>query len=183
MRATRQALIAPQTEPGSEILFGSVARKVSPSAMHGLLQGRLTTLVSEWAGNRGLVGPEIEFRIGPPGEATRSLLPDVAYLPYDGLSAAEVMAQQYPTWAPALVMEVLSMDDRASVVAHKVDVYRRSGVAVVVLVDPEEQSFTVFDAEGSTRIDVSAIFAHRSLPGLTIPLAPLFAIDDSQPDA
>lgn len=176
MFETRDTLAAPQTKPGSEILFGTVVRKVSSSFRHGVLQRRMGTLLADWAGNRGAVGSEIEFRIGPPNEPRRSLLPDVAYVPYDGVTEAELNAAQYPTIPPFLAVEVMSPDSRPTHVAHKIDVYLRSGVEIVMLVDPTDASFTIFDRAGSRRLLGDTTFTHVRLPGLVIELAGFFAI-------
>jgi Uma2 family endonuclease len=174
MLEIRETIVAPTTKPASEILFGRVVQKVSPTPKHALLQPRVAALLSAWCGDEGYVGTELEFRIGPPGEAARSIVPDVCYFPLGEGGLAAVLDGSYPTVAPVLAVEVLSPGDRIKRVMHKADVLRRSGTAIVVLVEPEDRSLTVFDAATSRTLEGDATFTHPLLPGLAIPLATLF---------
>jgi Uma2 family endonuclease len=174
MLETRETIIAPTTKPASEILFGRVVQKMSPSSKHAVAQRRLGTLLFAWCGEAGFVGTEQEFRIGPPGEPARSLVPDVCYFSLGPEGLAPVLASPYPTFPPMLAVEVLSPDDRVGRVMHKTEVLLRSGTAIVMIVDPDDRSVLIFDADGSRMYEGDATFTHPLLPGLAIPLATLF---------
>jgi hypothetical protein len=74
----------PETKPALEWVNGRALQKLSPRRKHALAQGRFFTALDSWAQTHdcGTVGTEWEFRIAPPGEIRRPLVPDVAYLSY-----------------------------------------------------------------------------------------------------
>ena len=82
------------------------------------------------------MGTEWEFRIGPPGEEVRTLVPDVAYLSYERLGYDEDDAAQAPCVAPYVAREVISPNDRRRYVDEKIGVYLASGAELVVLDRP-----------------------------------------------
>ena len=58
---------------------------MSATRKHGLLQSSFLRCLEDWATGRGEVVPEWRFRLTPPGERTRPLVPDVAYISYESL--------------------------------------------------------------------------------------------------
>jgi Uma2 family endonuclease len=79
---------------------------------------------------------------------------------------------------PDLVVEVLSPDDRPGRVADKLMFYARAGIPLLWLIDPEEESLTVYrpgePPEVHTPGDV--IDAGPVLRGFRLELAELFAV-------
>ena len=65
-------------------LLGRSLQKVSPQQPHALAQGVCFAALHAWAQlhDCGSVETEWEFRIAPPDETRRPLVPDVAYLSY-----------------------------------------------------------------------------------------------------
>jgi len=172
-----QHIIEPQTKPASEWIAGRVVQKVSPSQRHANAQARIISALVSWSDNfeRGRVGTEWEFRIAPPGEVARSLVPDVAFLSYEKIPPEDDRAAQYPQTAPDAAFEVLSPSDRASNVAEKIRVYLLSGTGVVAMVDPDRRSVALHDAAGIRTLKEGDILEHPSLPNFAMPVADIFA--------
>ncbi len=73
-------IVLPITKPETEWILGRAVRKVSPRRTHALLQGEFSEHLAQWAKGRGDVGTQWRFRIAPPGEVRRPVVPDVAYV-------------------------------------------------------------------------------------------------------
>lgn len=172
-----QSIIKHQTKPASEWIAGRVVQKVSPSQRHANAQSRLIAALLAWSDEfgTGRVGADWEFRIAPPGEGPRTLVPDVAYLSYEKLSIKEERAAQYPHLAPDAAFEVLSPRDRKSYIAEKVRVYLASGTGLVAIVDPDSQSVVLHDAVGVHVLKDFDILKHAALPNFAMPVANIFA--------
>lgn len=172
-----QSIIREQTKPASEWIFGRVVQKVSPSQRHANAQGRIVAALLAWSDEfgTGRVGTEWEFRVAPPGEQARTLVPDVAYLSYAKLSPEQERAAQYPLVAPDVAFEVLSPRDRKSYIAEKIRVYLASGTSVVVIVNPDSRTVTLHDARGIEVLNDEDILKHESLPKFTLRVAEIFA--------
>lgn len=170
-------IIVPDTKPATEWVAGRALQKVSPQERHARTQLRLGAALADWAARSGLgrVGTEWEFRVTPPGEATRPLVPDIAYLSFDRVGPNDDEKAQIPYVAPDVAIEILSPDDRRADVEHKISVYLRSGTALVVTVDPSQQTFALHDADGRRLLGAQDIFAHAALPGLAVKVADVFA--------
>lgn len=140
-----------------------------------MLQGWWTERLRCWANGRGDAGPEWRFRVAPPGEEIRPLVPDVAYLSYERMGSAGEDDLEAPQMAPNVVVEVLSPDDKAEHVRHKVGVYLAAGADAVIVVDPKPRTLTIHDASGAVVLDEAAVFSHHALRGLTFQVAEMFA--------
>src|SRR5215467_1444444 len=108
----------PDTKPATEWILGRAVQKVSPQRRHALAQGVFFSEMHAWAKryHAGRVGTEWDFRIAPPGEPRRPLVPDVAYVSYQRIPYESPTEADIPRVAPDLVVEVLSPDDRAAYV-------------------------------------------------------------------
>jgi Uma2 family endonuclease len=172
-----QHIIEPQTKPASEWIAGRVVQKVSPTARHANAQGRLVAAFMAWADATGIgrIGTEWEFRIAPPGEVVRSLVPDVAFLSYDKLGFDDDEAAEMPAIAPNVAVEVLSPNDRRRNVDEKIRVYLACGTSLVAVADPERQNVTLHDANGILVLEGGDILRHSELPNFAMPVAAIFA--------
>ncbi len=172
-----QPIIEHQTKPASEWIAGRVVQKVSPTARHANAQGRLVAAFMAWTDATGLgrVGTEWEFRIAPPGEVIRSLVPDVAFLSYDRLGFDEDEAAQMPAIAPNVAVEVLSPYDRRRNVDEKIRVYLACGTGLVAVADPERRNVTLHDRNGVLTLEAAGVLRHSELPGFAMPVAAIFA--------
>jgi len=172
-----QSIIKEQTKPASEWIAGRVVQKVSPSQRHASAQARIVAALLAWSDKfeTGRVGTEWEFRIAPPVEKPRTLVPDVAFLSYRKVSPERERAAQYPLTAPDAAFEVLSPRDRKSYVAEKIRVYLASGTALVAIVDPDSRIVTMHDASGTQILKERDTLKHAALPGFILPVAAIFA--------
>ena len=78
---------------------------------------------------------------------------------------------------PDFAIEVLSPDDRPGRVAQRVNYYLRAGVTLVWIVDPEDESVTVFERGAESRVVTAPdeLTGEPVLPGFTLDLGRLFA--------
>ncbi len=170
-------IVLPETKPETEWVRGRARQKVSPTYDHARLQTLLAIALTSWAdGRHGRVGTEWRFRVAPPGAVVRPLVPDVAYLSYADLPAdAAHDLLQVPLGAPTVAVEVLSPDDRAADVDHKIATYLAAGTSAVIVVDPHRESITVHDRDGVRTRRAGQTLTHPALPGFELDLRALFA--------
>lgn len=171
-------IVLPETKPETEWILGRAVQKVSPRRTHAKLQTMLGAKLMHWAEGRGEVGTEWRFRIAPPGEIRRPLVPDVAYVSNERLRGLDDTDVELPPFAPDVAIEILSPGDRSRYVEHKIGVYLAGGSSLVIVIDPAEGRATLHDAGGVRRLGAGEVLAHPALPGFALPLAELFAAAD-----
>jgi Uma2 family endonuclease len=100
--------------------------------------------------------------------------PDAAFVRRERLPE---LSDHFVPVAPDLAVEVLSPSDRMADALGKVAMYLQAGVQLVWLVDPAARVVTVFRPDGPPKIlgQSDALDGGDLLPGLTIPLAEIFA--------
>jgi Uma2 family endonuclease len=170
-------IVLPDTKPASEWVNGRVLQKMSPQRKHALAQAVFASELLAWAREhgRGRVGSEWEFRLQPPGEVRRPLVPDVAYISYERLAygATDDIADM-PRIAPDVVVEVLSPGDREKDLQEKIRVYLTCGTAAVFEVNTHDRTVTVHDGGGQRVFNFDAVIEHSSLSDFSIPGRLLF---------
>ena len=169
-------IILPETKPETEWVRGRALQKMSPQRTHSRLQGALTMELTTWAADRGEVGPEWRFRVAPPGEVRRPLVPDVAYVSNERLRPLSDAELELPPLAPDVAVEILSPDDRGIDVDDKIGVYLRAGSTLVIVVEPRKRVVELHDASGKACLDEDAVIEHGALPGFYYPVRDLFAV-------
>ncbi|MGZ3507611.1 MAG: Uma2 family endonuclease [Vulcanimicrobiaceae bacterium] len=139
--------------------------EASPRGRHARTQLRLASALLQWADRTSLgrVGTEWDIRIAPPGEERRTLVPDVAFLSYDRVPREAASDAEFPTVGPDVVVEVLSPDDRREYVEEKRRVYLACGAKAVIEADPEGESVTVHDLNGSRTFRRGDVLSHAAL--------------------
>jgi len=169
-------IVLPETKPALEWVNGRVLQKVSPQRRHSLAQMKFASALDAWAdaGRSGMVGTEWEFRLQPPGEVRRPLVPDVAYISYARLPFEDEAAADIPRIAPDVVVEVLSPDDRKRDVEEKIRVYLASGTSVIFLADTKKETVTIRDGDAPRTFSRDLIVSHTCLPGFAMPARTLF---------
>jgi len=155
-------IVLPETKPETEWVRGRARQKVSPQRDHSRLQGALAIQLDQWAAERGEVGPEWRFRVAPPGEIRRPLVPDVAYVSNERLRPLTYEELQVPPLAPDVAVEILSPDDRCADVDDKIDTYLRAGSSLVIVVDPSERVVELHDRLNVARLGETAIIEHAA---------------------
>ena len=168
-------ITVPETEPETEWILGEAVQKVSPRRTHAVLQGALAAELRAWARGRGSVGTEWRFRITPPGERPRPLVPDVAFLSNERKAGLSGELLEVPFVAPDLVIEILSPGDRADRVESKREIYLAAGVRLVLTVDPEARTVQADDTRGHTTFGRGEAFSNATFPGLIVDIDRLFS--------
>lgn len=171
-------MVVPEGKPAYEWILGRPVQKVSPRRRHALLQTFFAVAFNAWAKGRGEIGTEWRFRLEPPGEDIRPLVPDVAFLSYERMGERTDAELEAPLLAPNAAVEVRSPDDRQAHIDHKLDVYLAAGTDVVILADPLSRTIDAVDRNRRVRFTASEVFAHPALPGLTFAVADAFAVLD-----
>lgn len=169
-------IVLPETKPETEWVRGRPLQKVSPQRTHSRLQGAMMIRLNRWAGGRGEVGPEWRFRIAPPGEVRRPLVPDVAYISNERLRRLSDSEIEMPPVAPDVAVEILSPDDRRADVDDKIDVYLRAGSLLVIVVDPQRRVVELHDPVQTVSVDEIGTIAHPALPDFAYAVSELFAV-------
>lgn len=169
-------IVLPETTPETEWVRGRALQKMSPKRDHSRLQGALNSALTRWAEGRGEVGPEWRFRVAPPGEVRRPLVPDVAYVSNERLRPLSDEDLQVPPLAPDLAVEILSPGDRRADLDDKISTYLRSGASLVIVVDPDERVVELHDASRTARLREGDEIEHASLPEFRHSVADLFAV-------
>ncbi len=169
-------IVLPETKPETEWVRGRPLQKVSPQRTHSRLQGAMTTELERWATGRGEAGPEWRFRVAPPGEVRRPLVPDVAYVSNERLRPLSDAELELPPFAPDVAVEILSPGDRRIDVDDKIGVYLRGGSQLVIVVDPQHRAVELHDAGKTSLLDETQAIEHIALPGFTYGVRDLFAV-------
>ena len=124
-----------------ELVEGRVIRMSPVGWQHGKLVVRLISLLNEFVEDRnlGAVVTEVGFKLASNPDTVRG--PNLAFVRQERIPATGLRGFWHGP--PDLVVEVLSPDGRASEVRAKVDEYLRRGVAVVIVVDPDDETVSV----------------------------------------
>lgn len=145
---------------------------------HSMTVGRVSRILGNWCEQRGAL---FELMSGDAGFILRRDPPATV-----GADAAivsrELLDQQTDVTtlvegAPILAVEVLSPSDKLQDIHEKIRLYLACGALIVWAVDPEERTLKVF-RRGQLPImfnESDTFEAGPELPGLTIPMAELFA--------
>ena len=106
-------IVLPETKPETEWILGEPVQKVSPTTRHSSVQTKWLLVLATSYGERAQVGAEWRFRLAPPGEVLRPLVPDVAFVWTDRFRGMTLEEADVPAFAPNVAIEILSRDDRA----------------------------------------------------------------------
>jgi Uma2 family endonuclease len=154
-------IVLPETRPDTEWLRGRAVQKVSPKRKHGVLQLWFGARLSGWARGKGHVGSEWRFRVAPPNEVIRPLVPDLSYLSYDRMRGATDEEWDTPLVAPDAAVEIRSPGDRR---------------ADLIVIDPRTRTVSSHDASGVHTYTEAQSFEHAALPGFAVNITEMFAV-------
>jgi|ERR1700681_877758 Uma2 family endonuclease len=174
MGKTHREIVLPETKPETEWLRGRAVRKMSPLRNHSVLRVWLGHKLDDWCGGRGIVGMEWRFRVAPPGEDIRPLVPDLSYLAYDRIGDATEDDLDVPLIPPTATIEIRSPGDNRRDVEDKVAVLIRAGTDVVIVVNAKTRTVFAKDASSRRIFWRDETFEHPALPGFTFSLAEMF---------
>lgn len=126
-------------EPDREYVNGEVIERHMGEKDHGLWQGALVRLLSEWRQSAQIqVVPELRVRTAP----DHYRVPDVVVLDRNAPD------EQVITHPPLLCVEILSPEDRVIRVEDKIEEYFGLGVRAVWVIDPSRR--IGYQCEGPT---------------------------------
>ena len=147
-----------------------------PGARHGLICQRLSFRIGLYleVNDIGDLLTNVTFvRTDTVPETVRG--PDLQFFSYARMPKGTVPTG-VPDVAPELVIEVRSASETMKSLLQKAAEYLDANVTVVVLIDPDDRSATVVQADGNPRVIAAdqLLTLPGLLPGFTLPLSPLF---------
>ncbi len=159
-----------------EIVRGEVVPLAPTGDVHGVVENRVGRVLGEQADDAGLgfaFTGEVGIVVEPNPRTVRGA--DAAFMLSDQLPPKRT-SEGYLLTPPALVVEVLSPNDRASEVQGKVLEYLRAGVRVVWVADPASRTLTVHLPDGNSRTLTgdAVLWAPGVLENLSTPVRDLF---------
>jgi Uma2 family endonuclease len=124
-----------------ELVEGRVIRMSPVGWQHGRLVVHLGSLLNGYVQDRhlGAIVTEVGFKLASNPDTVRG--PDLAFVRQERIPKVDLRG--FWQGPPDLVVEVLSPDDRPSETRAKVDEYLRSGVTVIIVVDPDDETVSV----------------------------------------
>jgi Uma2 family endonuclease len=152
----------------TELVRGRLVVLEPPSFYHGHVAGRLFFLLGQHVFPRNLgwlSSQDTGFRIATNPDTVRA--PDVAFTSRERVPVLH--RRGYGAFAPDLVAEVLSPDDRPSEVLSKVGDWIGAGVRLVFIIDTIRREVRVYRADGGQSLvtDTGLLDGEDVLPGFT----------------
>lgn len=172
--SVREYLAMAEEPPYSEYVFGEVVQKMAPQKKHVSLIEEFSHFLGGYRRQVGGVsGAEQRVKF----ETERGVefrLPEYAYW-----SPAKPQGPDETLLPPTLAIEVRSPGESLESQRAKCRYYRRYGVDVAWLIDPESRGVEVFESElDGARLAAEASIQSALLPGFTLSLVELFAALD-----
>jgi Uma2 family endonuclease len=159
-----------------ELVRGRLIVREPPGTRHGVIAAKLGYLLSAFVHQhaRGVVCAQgTGFKIASNPDTVRA--PDVAFVAAE--QATQIPSRGYAPFAPDLLAEILSPDDRPGEVLAKVGDWLEAGSRLVWLIDPLRAAVHVYRSDGSMTIlaEHDMLDGENVLPGFTCPVTDLFA--------
>ena len=163
-------------ERGVELIRGIVRRKAMPGARHGLVCQRTSFRIGLYLQSHDigyLFTHDTFVRTEQYPASYRG--PDLQFMSYSRMPKGTVPSG-IPDVAPEMVIEVRSTSDSWKAMTRKALEYLDADVKVVVLIDPEDQTATLFRPDGKPQtigID-GTLTVPELLPGFSVPMKQIF---------
>jgi Uma2 family endonuclease len=160
-----------------ELVKGEL-RKMPPAGNeHGYIAGEVFGELRSHVKANGLgrtYAAETGFEIHSNPDTVRA--PDVAFVSRERLEEAGPVEGYWPG-APDLAVEVVSPNDRHSEVIEKALEWLDAGCRMVLVVDPKQQTVTVYRSRENIRIltEGDALDGDDVIPGFSLPITEIFA--------
>jgi Uma2 family endonuclease len=157
----------------TELVRGRLIVHEPPGGRHGYVAANLAFRLHEQVERTGagavFVG-DVGFTLQRDPDTVRG--PDVAFVRRDRLPPGPIPST-YLEFAPDLVVEVLSPNDRPGEVLAKIGDWLDAGARLVWAIDPERRLARVYRADGTERIleETSELLGEDVLPGFRCTLA------------
>lgn len=126
-----------------ELEDGEVVEMPSPGELHGFYCWLAIKLLTEYAGRRGsgyLLTNDTGLIVRRGPDTVRG--PDIMMF-LDQPNPAQ-MSKKFCDRVPALIVEVLSPNDRRGKTLRRIEQYHKRGIPLVWVIDPEELTVTVY---------------------------------------
>jgi len=133
-----------------ELVRGRVVEMNQPKARHGQVCNKIGRIYGNYADENDIghvVSNDTGVIVERGPDTVRGA--DIAFYSYSQVPKGPLPAE-YLTVPPAVVFEVLSPDDRWPKVWGKVSEYLEAGVAVVCVIDPQQETIQIYRPDGST---------------------------------
>lgn len=160
----------PETGKRYELHDGEVVVVPPARPIHIKLQKRIESLLESLTGDRGVVTIEFPYR---PVQNLQYWFADVAYIRRGDWDA--MPPHEYPIYAPALVVEVLSPSNTPAKVSRQRIVAMSSGTEEFWVVDPERKTVHVTSASATTMYAEGETIALSLLDGSGLAVAAIFS--------
>ncbi|HEU0015851.1 MAG TPA: Uma2 family endonuclease [Longimicrobium sp.] len=170
-----ELLAMPDDGVRRELVAGALREMPPVGKQHARISGRLYRSLHAWVSPRGLGEAFVEFGYHLERDPDTVRAPDVSFVRAGHTDDGP--EEGYHAGTPDLAVEVLSPSDREFDVIEKVYDYLDAGTRMVVLVDPEPRSVTVYrsrrDKQVLTEDDV--LDGGDVVPGWKLPVREIFA--------
>ena len=132
----------PETKPASEYIDGKIYQKLMPQGKHSTLQVELASAINRVGKVEKLAYAFTELRCT---FAEQSIVPDIAVFEWQNipLDPNGAIANRFEI-APDWIIEILSPEQSANKVIRKILFSLKNGTKLGYLIDPEDESITVF---------------------------------------
>ena len=156
----------------TELVRGHLIVREPPGTRHGSIAARLSYLLSDhvYRHDLGVVcSQDTGFKIESDPDTVRA--PDVAFI--GGARADQIPATGYAAFAPDLVAEIVSPEDRPGELLAKVAQWLDAGTRLVWVIDPARSEARVYRDDGDLTIIGAdgSLGGERVLPGFRCTLA------------
>ena len=150
-------------------------RKVSPRTKHALVQGAMLVILRRSAGSDYLVGTEWDCDLSKQVGNKTLLVPDVSAVSAERLANLSEARRECPPFAPDVVVEVRSPNDRPNERDWKVRAYLQAGALLVLDVMPDALAIDAITSNGAERFHENDSFRHDAASWLRFNVAEAFA--------
>ena len=177
VRVTLQEfLAAPESKPYRELMDGEVCEKPMPNREHSALGTELIYLLKAHQRINNTFDVDTELRHADVEHAW-VFLPDISVTLKSRLPDPPSSIRNPVDVLPDFAIEILSPEDRPGMVTRKITFYRRAGVTLLWIIDPETETITVWErgAEPFEATSDEPLGAAPILPDFTLDIPALFA--------
>lgn len=161
----------PEAGKRHELHDGEVVLMPPARPLHIKLQKRIERLLELLADDRGVFATEFPYR---PVPNLQYWFADVAYIPKAGWDA--LPPDEYPIYAPPLVVEVLSSSNTAAKVNRQRVIAMSAGAGEFWVVDAGQRTVQVTDLRSAAVYAAGDSIPLALFDGLRIPVEEIFAI-------
>jgi Uma2 family endonuclease len=122
----------------------------SYDVVRGVLKGRISSYLAEWARGRGVAGLRIRYYFQHPNQTWSSLVPVASFMSFARFPELAAGVTSFrPRIAPEIAVDVLSPNDLSSRTLRKVQTYLEFRAALVMIFDPVKRRVSMYRPDGT----------------------------------